>query len=121
MNHTTAYASKVSTPNEALPYDGLHQDKLLPVYLRKVDATMHAAGGLMTTGEDAARFLSYYLAPEQGPFPTAAVRQSYEKQVSTAHEFVEMAPGSGMVICFGVEDGKVVDFSFGRDVFERVE
>ena len=34
---------------------------------------------------------------------------------------VEMAPGSGMVICFGVENGKVADFSFGRDVFERVE
>lgn len=98
MKHTTAYASKVNTPNEAVPYDGLYPDKLLPVYLRKVDATMHAAGGLMTTSEDAARFLAYYLNPEQGPFPAALVRRSYQKQVNTGHSFTDAFHANGYAL-----------------------
>ncbi|WP_421949500.1 serine hydrolase domain-containing protein [Phaeodactylibacter xiamenensis] len=115
MEHTTAYASKVSTPNKAVPFDGLYPDKLLPVYLRKVDATMHAAGGLMTTGEDAARFLACYLATEQGPFPTAAVRQSYEKQVSATHEFTEAfnADGYGLGWRTGAYAEQALVYHFG--------
>lgn len=98
MMHTTAYASKVSTPSEAVPYDGLYQEEISPIYLTKADATMHAAGGLMTTGEDAARFLSYYLNPEQGPYPVSVVQASYQKRVQGDHEVTDAFNADGYAL-----------------------
>ena len=95
MEHTTAYASQVSTPSEAQPYRGMYKEDLSPIYLKKVDNTMHAAGGLMTTGEDAARFLSYYLNPAQGPYPVAIVRRTFQAQVQSAHGFTDAFNADG--------------------------
>lgn len=115
MMHTTAYASKVSTPSEAVPYDGLYQEEISPVYLTKADATMHAAGGLMTTGKDAAQFLAYYLNPKEGPYPAEVVRQSYQKEVSTAHGFTDAfhADGYAMGWRTGAYAGQPMAYHFG--------
>ena len=59
MKRTTAYASlpvKEGWPMAA-PYFGLHPDGIWRVPLQKTDATMQSAGGIMTTPQDAARWM----------------------------------------------------------------
>lgn len=59
MNHTTGYISKAEKASwpMALPYLGRGKDNIQEVYLKKKDNTMQAAGGLITTGEDLAKWL----------------------------------------------------------------
>ncbi len=57
LTRTTGYMSRIEAdPDHAVPCerDG---DRFRPVEQRKSDRTMHAAGGLGTSGEDAARWL----------------------------------------------------------------
>lgn len=63
MDHTTAYMSKAEKNDWqlALPYAGLAPDDIRRLYLRKKDNTMQAAGGLITTGSDMARWLRLQL------------------------------------------------------------
>lgn len=59
MKRTTAYASlpvREGWPMAA-PYFGLHPDGIWRVPLQKTDDTMQSAGGIMTTVQDAARWM----------------------------------------------------------------
>jgi len=87
MQQTTAYVSDADVSSLAIPYAGLYPKNLEPIYLRKTDATMHAAGGLLTNGTDAARLLTFYLNKGEGLYPQATVVQSFTKRVHTNHEF----------------------------------
>lgn len=59
LQRTTAYASLPVAEGwpVAAPYFGMHPEGMWRVPLVKVDATMHSAGGMLTTAEDAARWL----------------------------------------------------------------
>lgn len=64
MEYMIVYVLKVSILNEAVFFDGLYLDKLLFVYLRKVDVIMYVVGGLMIIVEDVVWFLICYFVLE---------------------------------------------------------
>ena len=81
---TTATANGWSL---ALPYSGLSSDNLQALALRKSDQTLHAAGGVLSTAPDLARFLIAQL--EQGRLdgkavlPAEVVARAQQRQITT--------------------------------------
>jgi len=57
MTHTTAYMSVAKKWTMATPYARNRAGDVVPLHFEKVDATMHAAGGIVTTPADLARWL----------------------------------------------------------------
>lgn len=90
MDHTTAYASQRRREGwpAATPWFGIHPDGMQRVALEKTDATMHSAGGVMTTARDAARWLRLQLTggllDGRRVLPAAAVRATQRRCVETA-------------------------------------
>ncbi|MEQ8245392.1 serine hydrolase [Fulvivirga sp.] len=95
MNSSTAYASKVPADKLARPHGGIFKGEVKVSPLQKNDAVMHAAGGLMTSIEDAAKFLQFYLAGGNGVYPKDLVENSYRQQVEAKHEYVRVFDGKG--------------------------
>lgn len=95
MYNTTAYASKVSADVLALPHSGVFKEELTVSSLQKNDALMHAAGGLMSSTEDAAKFLQFYLGKGKGIYPELLVENSYQQQVEAEHQYVRVFNGAG--------------------------
>lgn len=95
MRSSTAYVSKVPVEEIALPHSGVLQDQVTISKLKKNDALMHAAGGLMTNIEDAARFLQFYLGKGNGIYSDDLVQNSYQQHVETTHENVRVFNGIG--------------------------
>lgn len=110
MTKTTAYASK--TTDLALPHGGVFPERVSAYDLRKTDATMHAAGGLMTTAEDAAKFLQFFLQKHE---KTPVLQQTYAQQVEAAHENVNVFEGKGYGRGWriGEFEGQQVVYHFG--------
>jgi CubicO group peptidase (beta-lactamase class C family) len=80
MTHTTAYASRTSSWPVARPYDFGRDLKLQPMVFVKTDTTMHAAGGIMTTPRDLARWLEANI--NHKGLPAAAFAEAQKQQVS---------------------------------------
>lgn len=59
MTRTSAYASTAEDRRWRLarPYSILRENRVEPLYLYKTDSTMHAAGGMIASAPDLARFL----------------------------------------------------------------
>ncbi|HEY0159579.1 MAG TPA: serine hydrolase domain-containing protein [Thermoanaerobaculia bacterium] len=57
MTHTTAYISRAAGWPLAKPYDVGDDLRVQPISFVKIDNTMHAAGGLVTTPRDLAKWL----------------------------------------------------------------
>tara|TARA_R110002072_G_scaffold22432_6_gene78761 strand:+ start:827 stop:2311 length:1485 start_codon:yes stop_codon:yes gene_type:complete len=95
MENSTAYASKVPTEKLARPHRGVFRGKVSISPLQKSDALMHAAGGLMTNIEDAAKFLQFYLGNGKGIYPKYLVENSFQQQVDAKHEYVRVFDGDG--------------------------
>ncbi len=95
MDNSTAYSSKVPAEKLALPHSGVFQGKVKVSPLQKNDALMHAAGGLMTNIEDAAKFLQFYLGKGKGIYPEYLVENSYQQQIAANHEYVRVFDGNG--------------------------
>ena len=95
MENSTAYASKVPAEKLARPHSGVFQGSVSISPLQKSDALMHAAGGMMTNIEDAARFLQFYLGRGKGVYPEDVVVNSYQKQVDAKHKYVRVFDGNG--------------------------
>lgn len=92
LRRTTAYMSEAAgTGNLALPYlwDGQAHRAIPP----KIDDVMHAAGGLVTSSRDAARWVRLFLG--QGSidgervFPEALIEEALTRQVDADLEFWE--------------------------------
>lgn len=87
MEKTTAYISKSDPKKLALPHLGAFKDSIYIAQLMKTDKTMHPAGGLLSTTEDIAKYLSFYI--NEGKFQGKQVyskdlvQSSYKKQAST--------------------------------------
>lgn len=87
MTRTTAYMSRTAGWPVATPYDADRDLNLRPVKMVKNDMTMHAAGGLVTTPRDLARWLEANVnAGRVGgrqAIPAAAVAEAHRQQTKT--------------------------------------
>jgi len=95
MKNTTAYASKVPAQKLAYPHRGVFEGQVKISPLQKNDSMMHAAGGLMSNVEDAAKFLQFYLGKGKGIYPKHVVENSYQQQIEAKHEYVRVFDGKG--------------------------
>lgn len=89
MKRTTAYMSRVQKKNWDLakPHMNLIGQTDNEVYLIKTDKSMQSAGGLITTAEDAARWLELQMnegkLDGQQLFPADMIRYTHQKHAET--------------------------------------
>lgn len=89
MRHTSAYISVASANSWSLakPYSALMTEPQTALYLQKSDATMQAAGGMIASAPDLARFLLAQLSggiiDGKRRLPKAAIAASQIQQVKT--------------------------------------
>jgi CubicO group peptidase (beta-lactamase class C family) len=86
MRHTSAYMSEAAAWNPAAPYQSGERIPQL-----KTDSTMHAAGGMVTSAADLARWLEAQLMAGQVDgrqvLPAAVVREAHRNQASLSARF----------------------------------
>lgn len=84
MRHTTAWISRVQADGWTLakPYSLASEDPRVPLYLTKSDDTMQAAGGLVSTAPDLARFLlAQFPDARAGGLPAATIMRSHQTRI----------------------------------------
>lgn len=97
MTHTTGYVSRAEAAGWTLakPYSFVAARRDTPLYLRKTDATMQAAGGLLSTAPDLARFLVAQLGAGrvdgQQRLPASVIRKSHGVQATTDGRYLDFA------------------------------
>jgi CubicO group peptidase (beta-lactamase class C family) len=97
MTRTSALVSEAESEGwtMAKPYSFASADPNQSLYLSKSDQTMHAAGGLVSTAPDLAKFLISQLGAGRHEgrqvFPAALIRQSHLAQVTTNDEYLDFA------------------------------
>lgn len=97
MHHTSASIGRAQAQDWplAMPYSFASEAPLEPLYLRKADATMHAAGGLVSTAPDLARFLLAQLADGmvdgRQVLPRAVIARSQQPQVALEGRYLDFA------------------------------
>lgn len=91
MRHTTASVSRAEAAGWVLakPYSFASARSAEPLYLTKSDATMHAAGGLLSTAPDLARFLITQLARDGEPIARAVVARSHQPQAAVSSQYLD--------------------------------
>lgn len=95
MTRTTARASEAEAQGWALakPYSYATMERDLPLYLRKTDATMHAAGGMLSTAPDLAKFLIAELGDgrlgRKQRLPAAVLQASRAQQAATDSRYLD--------------------------------
>lgn len=93
MRQTSAYISQAQARGwaMALPYSLASDDPQAPLYLTKSDDTMQAAGGMVSTAPDLARFLIAQLEPPAGNHPSLAraIGQSHATQVDLKARYLD--------------------------------
>lgn len=117
MRHTTASISKAQAAGWPLarPYSFASAQPREPLYLTKSDDTMHAAGGLVSTAPDLARFLMAQLAPgDGGALAKTVVERSHVPQIALASKYLDF-PRSGYAWGWytGTYKGKTMLHHFG--------
>lgn len=82
MHHTGTSIERAKAAGWTLakPYSWIAAEPRVPLYLRKHDDTMQAAGGMVSTAADLGRFLIAELSPHDSPFPHAVIAQSQTPQ-----------------------------------------
>ncbi|WP_426688153.1 serine hydrolase domain-containing protein [Rhodanobacter ginsengiterrae] len=96
MRHTSAFISQAEAAGWPLakPYSFISTQPREPLYLRKFDDTMQAAGGLVSTAPDLARFLLAQLAVRDDSFAHAVIERSQQPQVKLDARYMDF-PRSG--------------------------
>ena len=91
MKDTTAYISRVNRDQLATPYMIEGASNYRRLYYGKADANMSAAGGLVTTAEDLARWLEVNMSRGRVAgrqiFPAAVVAETHRWQVDQDAQF----------------------------------
>lgn len=83
MTRTTAYMSEALRSPMVKPYQHDNQGALVLLEFNKTDQMMHAAGGLVTTPDDLAKWLNANVMKEGGGIPRAAFEQAQRLQAET--------------------------------------
>lgn len=94
MEHTSAYISTAQAAgwSFARPYSMASERPRVPLYLTKSDATMQAAGGLVSTASDLARFLIAELPGATMPsLPRTVIERSQRIQVPVTAHYLDFA------------------------------
>jgi CubicO group peptidase (beta-lactamase class C family) len=97
MQHTSAYISQAHAKAWPLakPYSYASATPGSALYLRKSDTTMQAAGGLISTATDLAKFLIVQLSlgqqQDKQVFPAALMAQSQTPQVKIDESYLDFA------------------------------
>jgi len=95
MQRTSAYISQARAHGwtMALPYSLASDEPRTPLYLTKSDDTMQAAGGMVSTAPDLAKFLIAQLDPPAGNHPqlARAIVQSHAPQASLDAHYLDFA------------------------------
>ncbi|MEG3048763.1 MAG: serine hydrolase domain-containing protein [Thermomonas sp.] len=95
MRHTTARTSEAAARGwtVAKPYAFIAADRNVPLYLRKTDATMHAAGGMLSTAPDLATFLIAQLGNGKSGgkqrLPASVMQASHLRQATTDGKYLD--------------------------------
>lgn len=95
MTRTTASISQAEARGWTLarPYSFAAADRDVPLYLAKADNTMHAAGGLVSTAPDLARFLQAQLdagrVDGEQRLPASVVANSHQRQAGTDDRYLD--------------------------------
>ena len=95
MRHTTARASDADARGWTIakPYAFVSADRNVPLYLRKTDATMHAAGGMLSTAPDLANFLIAQLGDgklgRKQVLPASVIRASQQQQATADDQYLD--------------------------------
>lgn len=82
MTHTTAYISRAAAWPLARPYDFGRELSVQPISFVKIDNTMHAAGGLVTTPRDLAKWLELQVNGNRA-IDAKALVEAQREQVKT--------------------------------------
>jgi CubicO group peptidase (beta-lactamase class C family) len=83
MTHTTAYMSEAKRWPMAKPFYRDRSGAVVPLAFEKNDQTMHAAGGIVTTPADLARWLQANLTRSNRAIPAAAFELAQKNAVPT--------------------------------------
>lgn len=95
MTRTSAYISGAKAKGWPLarPYSAMSRHRNEPLYLEKADATMHAAGGIVSTAPDLARFVIAQLGDGtldgRRIFPEGVIAQSHAVQAPTDAAYLD--------------------------------
>lgn len=92
MQRTSARVSRAEAAGWSLakPYSFASMQPREPLYLTKSDETMHAAGGLVSTAPDLARFLIAQLSMRGGQaMPRTVIARSHVPQVALAAQYMD--------------------------------
>jgi len=95
MTRTTARVSHAERRGWAIaqPYSFVADHRTQPLYLRKTDATMHAAGGMLSSAPDLGRFLIAQLVEGKlgrtQRLPARVIRASQVRQASTDSRYLD--------------------------------
>lgn len=92
MRRTSAYISRAQAGGWPLakPYSFAGAQPAQPLYLTKSDDTMHAAGGLVSTAPDLAKFLIAELSGGTTPaIPKDVIARSQATQVALSSEYLD--------------------------------
>lgn len=95
MQRTSAYISKAEAAGWSLakPYSLAGAQPREPLYLTKSDDTMHAAGGLVSTAPDVAKFLLAQLAigisGDRQALSKAVIERSHVPQAALASQYLD--------------------------------
>lgn len=95
MDRTTARASDAEAAGWTIakPYSFAAADRTQPLYLQKTDATMHAAGGMLSTAPDLATFLMAQLADgrlgRKQVLAAEVIRASHVRQATTDSRYLD--------------------------------
>lgn len=91
MRHTRASIEQARADGWTLakPYSFASARPADALYLTKSDATMHAAGGLVSTAPDLTHFLIAQLAGEGGPIARAVIARSQQPQAKVSSQYLD--------------------------------
>ncbi|WP_375561994.1 serine hydrolase domain-containing protein [Bernardetia sp. OM2101] len=119
MKNSSAKVSDFDENELAKPHHSTFGKDVQKSDFFKIDETMHAAGGVITSAEDMANFLSFLL--NDGNFkgkiiyPKAVLEKNQEKLVSATHDYIKIFEGNGYARGWRIGDfeGKKVIYHFG--------
>ena len=85
MQHSTALVSEAQRKNWTLakPYSAMSPYPAQELYLQKTDQTMHAAGGMLATAPDLAKFLIAQMQNDSAVFPQPVIKKAQQTEVVT--------------------------------------
>lgn len=117
MSHTTGYVSRVPHDELALPYS-IEAVGFIERHYAKSDENMHAAGGLVTTAADLARWLEANLndgrLDGEQVIPAEAIREAQRPQAEQDRDFMKFKrTGYGLGWNTGSYEGEPFVHHFG--------